>query len=107
MGSGVTLGDKRRRMSKMLSLLEGFAALHGYELAYDYNKRCQDCPIGHQNSLHKLGLAMDINLYKDGKYLEETEDHLILGEFWEYIGGTWGGRFDDGNHYSIEFRGMK
>jgi hypothetical protein len=26
----------------------------------------------------------------------------MLGEYWELIGGTWGGRFKnpDGNHYS-------
>jgi hypothetical protein len=27
--------------------------------------------------------------------------------FWESIGGSWGGRFNDGNHYSLEHRGMK
>lgn len=103
----MSVGDKRRRMSKMLSLLEGYANLLGYEIAYDYSRRCEDCVIGHKTSLHKLGLAMDINLYKDGKYLETTDDHTPLGEFWEYIGGTWGGRFNDGNHYSIEHGGMK
>ena len=103
----MTLGDKRRRFSRMLSLLESYANLQGYEIAYDFLKRCQDCPIGHQNSLHKLGLAVDVNLYKDGHYLENSADHTELGEFWEFIGGTWGGRFDDGKHYSIEWQGMK
>lgn len=62
---------------------------------------------GESNSLHKLRLAQDINLFKDGVFLSKTEDHRPLGEYWESIGGTWGGRFDDGNHYSLEHDGMK
>ncbi|HAO1973206.1 TPA: M15 family peptidase, partial [Escherichia coli] len=31
------------------------------------------------------------------------------GEYWESIGGTWGGRFSraDGNHFSLEHNGVK
>ncbi len=48
-------------------------------------------------------LAIDLNLFRDGRYLETTEDHAPLGLFWESLGGTWGGRFrdPDGNHYSL------
>lgn len=53
-----------------------------------------------ENSFHNLGLAIDINLFKYGKYLTKTSDHLPLGEYWESLGGTWGGRWEDGNHYS-------
>ena len=28
--------------------------------------------------------------------------HGEVGEFWESLGGSWGGQFNDGNHYSIE-----
>ena len=56
----------------------------------------------HEHSCHYLRLAIDLNLFKDGKYLMTTEDHLIFGEFWESLGGSWGGRFNDGNHYSLE-----
>jgi hypothetical protein len=62
---------------------------------------------GIRNSLHEVGLAVDLNLFRDGKYLASTEDHLPLGKKWEEIGGTWGGRFGDGNHYSLEFGGRK
>ena len=57
---------------------------------------------GESKSFHKLRLAIDINLYKEGKYLTKTEDHKVLGEYWESLGGSWGGRFSnaDGNHYS-------
>jgi hypothetical protein len=40
-------------------------------------------------------------------YLKETKDHAFLGEFWEEMGGSWGGRFNDGNHYSLEHNGRR
>lgn len=56
---------------------------------------------GTAKSFHKSRLAIDLNLFKqDGTYLNMTKDHEKLGLYWELIGGTWGGRFDDGNHYS-------
>ena len=62
---------------------------------------------GHSKSCHKIRLAIDLNLFKDGKFLETTAGHQKLGEYWESIGGTWGGRFNDANHYSLEHEGMK
>ena len=62
---------------------------------------------GHSKSCHKLRLAIDLNLFKDGKFLSSSEDHKPLGEWWESQGGTWGGRFNDGNHYSLDHDGMK
>ena len=56
----------------------------------------------------KSRLAIDLNLFQivideDGYekdiYLDKTEDHERLGQWWEDNGGIWGGRFDDGNHY--------
>ena len=58
---------------------------------------------GHKkNSFHYKRLAIDLNLFdsKTGEYLDKTSHHEPLGIFWESLGGTWGGRFDDGNHYS-------
>lgn len=67
---------------------------------------------GTKNSLHIQKLAIDLNLFKDGEYLDSTEDHQRLGEWWEGqsfadIKCAWGGRFGDGNHYSIEHAGKK
>lgn len=67
-------------------------------------------PYGQVNSCHKLRLALDLNLFtKDGKYLDQTEDHRKLGEYWESLDPLcrWGGRFSDGNHYSLEHDGFK
>ena len=62
---------------------------------------------GIKNSLHTMRLAIDINLFKDGFYLPGTEDHKLFGEWWEkqHELCRWGGRFKDGNHYSVEHMG--
>jgi hypothetical protein len=57
--------------------------------------------------LHKSRLAVDLNVFRDGKYLTTGEQYADLGEFWESIGGAWGGRFNDGNHFSFEHNGYK
>jgi hypothetical protein len=64
-------------------------------------------------SLHCDRLAVDLMLFRrdattgEAVYLPRTVDHKPLGEFWESIGGTWGGRFGDGNHYSLGHGGRK
>jgi len=64
------------------------------------------------NSLHIIKLAVDLNLFKDNKFLSSTDSHKPLGEWWESLSTDeykccWGGRFGDGNHYSIEHNGVK
>lgn len=63
---------------------------------------------GHPKSAHKQRLAIDLNLFKDGKYLDKTQDHQIFGAYWEKLhpAARWGGRFNDGNHYSFEYDGV-
>lgn len=90
MGYGVTLGDAYRdpRVHGALGVKVGY---------------------GHPKSAHKNRLAIDLNLFKNGKFLSSTEDHRKLGEWWEqqHPLARWGGRFDDGNHYSIEYQGVR
>lgn len=67
---------------------------------------------GIKNSLHTDKLAIDINLFKDGRFLTSTKAHEQLGEWWESMSTesikcAWGGRFGDGNHYSVEHNGKK
>lgn len=90
LGYEVTLGDAYRdpRVFGAMGTRAGFA-------------------YGAPSSCHKLRLAIDLNLFKDGVYLQTTEDHQLLGEYWESVGGTWGGRFKDANHYSMEHEGHK
>ena len=102
-----TLRQKQSRFVLMVVDLIMFARQAGYELTFGDAYRDDRCAYGQSFSLHKKRLAIDLNLFKDGKWLTKTEDHLPLGEFWESIGGTWGGRFQDGNHYSLEHQGFK
>lgn len=67
---------------------------------------------GIKNSLHTQKLAIDLNLFKDGTFLSSSESHRPLGEWWEQQSTPeytccWGGRWGDGNHYSIEHKGVK
>lgn len=61
---------------------------------------------GIKNSLHTLRLAQDFNIFRDGQ-LVNAEVITPLGEYWERIGGTWGGRFRDPSHFSLEHNGVK
>lgn len=91
---------------------------NGFRFKYGHALRCQDCPTGHINSLHKWSLAIDILLFTaNGVYLTKTVDYLWLGKYWESLGGSWGGRFgesstdagdgEDGNHFSLEYNNMR
>lgn len=79
------------------------ATAAGYTVTFGHAYRCPDCPVGKQNSNHKKRLAVDLNLFRDGVYLDDTEDHRELGEYWEALDSAnrWGGNFSnkDGNHY--------
>lgn len=110
-----TLGEKQRRFTWMISKLIEYAYQQGYELTFGdaYRDPRVHGHVGDKrsyssaNSLHKDRLAVDFNLFRSGKYLTATEDHRKLGEYWESLGGVWGGRFNDGNHYSLEHGGRK
>jgi hypothetical protein len=103
----MSLGADQRRFTLMLAQLITYAYDEGYELSVGDAFRDVSVPYGHPDSCHRKRLAMDLNLFKEGKYMTDTKDHLPLGEYWESIGGSWGGRFNDGNHYSIEYKGMR
>jgi len=111
-----TLGQKRCRFSLMIANLLLYMKSQGYDGALDQVKRTQveanvnaASGAGISNSLHLLGLAADINLYKNGTYLPLSSDHLQFGVWWEAQGGSWGGRFSkpDGNHYSLMHNGVR
>ena len=96
----MSLRKQQSQFARMVGLLINYATLQGYEITFGdaYAKS------GHiDGSFHYKRLAIDLNLFKNGEYLTETQDHKPLGLFWESIGGTWGGRFKkpDGNHYSL------
>lgn len=113
----LTLGTKQRLFMRLLPRLIDFAYENGYELTIGDAFRDQRAfgpvgepgPYGNPYSLHKSRLAVDLNLFRNGRFLTRTEDHRPLGEFWESLHPlcSWGGRFSDGNHYSIEHGGRR
>ena len=109
-----TLRQKQSRFALMVAQLIEHALTMGYQVTLgeawrskEEAERLWKLGKGIKRSLHCDRLAIDINLFKNGKWLTKTEDHQPLGEWWESIGGTWGGRFKDGNHYSLEHDGRK
>lgn len=106
-GNVMSLRNKQSEFAKILSRLLDQAHMLGYEVtlgdAYRdprvFGGLNEHKGYGARRSAHKQRLAIDLNLFHDGKYLSGTEDHRPLGEWWESQGGIWGGRFDDGNHY--------
>jgi len=107
-------------LQKQFKFLEMVAALitHAHSLGYTltlgdgyrdprvFGQIGERKGYGESRSAHKQRLAIDLNLFREGRWLSGTEDHRPLGEFWESLGGTWGGRFNDGNHYSLKHGGI-
>lgn len=111
----MTLRQKQVRFARMVALLIQQAEAMGYEVtlgdAYRDPRLHGEINVkmgyGHSKSCHKLRLAIDLNLFIDGSYRADAASHRPLGEWWEMQGGSWGGRFGDANHYSLEHEGMK
>lgn len=111
----MSLQQKQAKFAQMVARLIDQAFAMGYEVtigdAYRdprvFGNIGQRLGYGHPKSAHKYRLAIDLNLFQNGRFLQSSEDHKPLGEWWESQGGTWGGRFDDGNHYSLEHEGVK
>lgn len=100
----------------MVALLIQWAYRQGYALTFGDAYRTQEQAAanaasgsGIARSLHCDRLAIDLNLFRDGVYLTNTQEYEPLGEFWESLGGAWGGRFrkPDGNHFSLAYGGRK
>ena len=103
----MTLRQKQARFTHMVALLILHAEQLGYTVSFGDAYRDPRVKYGLKTSLHRKRLAVDLNLFKDGRYQRTTKSHEPLGLYWESIGGSWGGRFDDGNHYSLEHGGVK
>lgn len=121
----MTLLEKQKLFARRFAELISYAFGLGYEVTIGEVERSQaqaeenaKTGKGIRNSLHLLRLAGDLHLFKEGKYLDRSEDHKPLGEYWENFSTEeakfrWGGNFKDakgnpkpdGNHYSIEHEG--
>ena len=117
----MTLRQKQSKFARMVALLIQFAYQQEYEITFGDAWAFNFWPIldlltrflpkkwikaikarmHSRRSFHYKRLAIDINLFRNGKFLRSTKSHEPTGLFWESIGGTWGGRWGDGNHYSL------
>lgn len=91
----------QQRFSLLVARLLLQAAHLGFNVTLGHAYRCEECPVGVKKSFHKRRLAIDLNLFFGSQYLTDPGYHLKLGEWWEAQGGTWGGRFNDANHYQF------
>ena len=112
--SKMTLGEKQRLFTRLLPKLLEKAHELGFEVtlgdAYRDPRVFGAIGVrqgyGESKSAHKQRLAIDLNLFRGDTFLQATSDHQPLGEWWEAQGGVWGGRFNDGNHYSLAHDGI-
>jgi hypothetical protein len=111
-----TLRQKQNRFAGMVGRLLLRAQEMGYEVTLGEAYRTPEQAAlnaqkrtGIRNSLHSLRLAIDLNLFLNGAWLIGSDDHRPLGEWWESIGGSWGGTFKrpDGGHYSLAHEGRR
>lgn len=113
------LSEKQRIFTRLVAKLIEYAYSQGIECTFGETYRPMETAAlyakqgkGIKNSLHCDRLAVDLNLFKDNKYLADGPEYKILGEYWESLGGPlfqtfWGGRFSDPGHYSIGDNGRK
>lgn len=113
------LSTKQQRFCECIGVLITYAYQRGYALTFGdaYRDPRVHGEFGDKksyaagNSVHKLRLAADLNLFVDGTYITDGDHpaYIELGEFWEDLDphACWGGRFDDANHFSFEHWGVK
>src|SRR5471032_1737149 len=112
----MTLSQKQQQFTRMVGKLIAWADAHDFALTLgevyrtpEQAKLNASTGAGISNSLHTQRLAVDFNLFIGGVYQTDSKAFLPLGEYWESLGGSWGGRFKkpDGNHFSLEHNGVR
>jgi hypothetical protein len=113
----MTLGEKQKLFALNIGKLIIWAYGEGFELTFGEAFRTPEQAAlnaksgkGISNSLHTQRLAVDLNLFKAGQFLDKSEDHFPLGNYWKSLHplNRWGGDFQsrpDGNHYSMAHEG--
>lgn len=115
----MTLSEKQQLFTSLISNLIQHLNEKGYQITFGEAWRSKEMAKlyasegkGIENSLHCLRLAIDLNLFLNGKYLTKTDDYEAAGRYWESLSSSdfkcaWGGHFGDGDHFSIEHNGVK
>lgn len=115
----MTRSEQQRLFTRLLAKLIEYAYANGMELTLgeawrtpEQAKRNAETGAGVRNSLHCDRLAVDLNLFVGGVFVDSTEGHRRLGEHWKTLHQNcrWGGDFKnrpDGNHYSFSPDGIR
>jgi len=113
----MTLGRQQERFAYLLAMLIQRAHLLRFEVRLGELERTlyqaeeyERLGVGTRRSAHCNKLAIDLALFRDGKWLRKTEHYRELGEWWEQQDEAcrWGGNFSksDGGHFSMRHRGV-
>lgn len=109
----MTEGQQQRLFAQLVARLILRAAEMGYEVTLGEAYRTPEQAAlnaakgsGIVHSLHCRRLAIDLNLFRAGVYLTDTESYRPLGMWWleQHELNRWGGNFSklqDGNHFSM------
>lgn len=114
----MTLREKQSLFVRLVAKLIQYAEANGMELTFgecwrtlEQAKLNAQAGRGISSSLHTERLAIDLNLFVAGVFIDASEGHRRLGEYWESLHPScrWGGRFrkPDGNHYSFSPDGVR
>lgn len=115
--------DKQSKFLQTISIFIPKVAEIGYQMTLGEGWRppelarlYEEDGRGISNSLHCHRLAIDLNAFSNGKWLDGSQDWHIplltqIGKTWESLDPlcAWGGRFakKDYNHYSFMHNGVK
>lgn len=108
----MTTRQQQSLFVKLVCRLIDFAYNNGMELTFgecwrtpEQAKLNADKGSGISSSLHTERLAIDLNLFVGGVFIDSSEGHRRLGEYWKSLHPRcrWGGDFrrPDGNHYAF------
>ena len=113
------LSQKQQEFTKSIGSLIEYATENGYGLTFGdafrdprvFGSFGTKKSYSAASSCHKIRLAVDFNLFVNGEFIQEGSHPawLELGAFWEKESplATWGGRFNDANHFSFGHWGSK
>ena len=101
--NNLSLREKQSVFVLMIEDLIHYAYQKGYEMTFG-DAYAQ---TGHKkNSNHYIRLAMDLNLFKNGVWLNDGTGHDKLHDHWDRLGGAERIKGDLG-HYSVEYNGVR
>lgn len=102
----MTLLERQHFFSRIHPRLLDHIHASGYEVSQKHLLRCEDCKVGHPQSAHKVGLAVDLVLFFNGSLVESNLLYGKMHDYWDSVGGS--PRIEgDLGHFSLEWGGVR